>query len=228
LNDLLLGLAPESVLGSSRAIAALIANYEARLAPKRKTFYTWMRKVWELSARIWEIKDPAVSEIINGEYRIEIVPPELTPRDTLELASTAINLVQNRVWSAERAMDRVGVEDPVGEKELIRSEQTDATLNPSAVATMANVMGIFKQMQAQDAQMQAQQQAQGQPQQAPVDQAGIQAQLAQQGAQAQNAVRTLQQPISGNQSLNQPENQSQVPQEALPTNASPLVPGGNA
>ena len=228
LNDLLLGLAPESVLGSSRAIAALIANYEARLAPKRKTFYTWMRKVWELSARIWEIKDPAVSEIINGEYRIEIVPPELTPRDTLELASTAINLVQNRVWSAERAMDRVGVEDPVGEKELIRSEQTDATLNPSAVATMANVMGIFKQMQAQDAQMQAQQQAQGQPQQAPVDQAGIQAQLAQQGAQAQNAVRTLQQPISGDQSLNQPENQSQVPQEALPTNASPLVPGGNA
>jgi hypothetical protein len=128
-------------------------------------------------------------------------------------------------------MDRVGVEDPIGEKELIRAEQTDATLNPSAVATMANVMGIFKQMQAQDAQMQAQQQqAQGQtqPGQPPVDQATIQAQLAQQGAQAQNAVRTLQQPIAGNQSLNQPENQAQVPPEALPTNAAPTLPGGNA
>lgn len=216
LNDLLLGLAPESVLGSSRAIAALIANYEARLAPKRKVFYTWMRNVWELCARIWEFKDPAISELIAGEYRIEVVPPELTPRDTLELASTAINLVQNRIWSAERAMDRVGVEDPVGEKDLIRNEQTDATLNPSAVATMAQVMGQMKQMQMQDQQAQQQQ---------AMDQQAMQAQLAQQGAQAENAVRTLQQPIAGDQSLNQPENQAQVPQAALPANAQP---GGNA
>lgn len=219
LNDLLLGLAPESVLGSSRAIAALIANYEARLAPKRKVFYTWMRNVWELCARIWEFKDPAISELIAGEYRIEIVPPELTPRDTLELASTAINLVQNRIWSAERAMDRVGVEDPVGEKDLIRNEQTDATLNPSAVATMTQVMGQMKQMQMQDQQAQ-----QAQNQQA-MDQQAMQAQMAQQTAQAQNAARTLQQPVAGSQSLNQPENQSQVPPEALPANAQP---GGNA
>ena len=219
LNDLLLGLAPESVLGSSRAIAALIANYEARLAPKRKVFYTWMRNVWELCARIWEFKDPAISEIIAGEYRIEVVPPELTPRDTLELASTAINLVQNRIWSAERAMDRVGVEDPVGEKDLIRSEQTDATLNPSAVATMTQVMGQMKQMQMQD------QQAQQAEQQQAMDQQAMQAQMAQQTAQAQNAARTLQQPVAGSQSLNQPENQSQVPPEALPANAQP---GGNA
>lgn len=220
LNDLLLGLAPATVLGSSKAIAALIANYESRLAPKRKVFYNWMRQVWELSARIWEVKDPAIQELIGGEYRIEIVAPELTPRDTLELASTAINLVQNRLWSAERAMDRVGVEDPVGEKDLIRDEQTDATLNPSAVATMANVMGIFKQMQMQDQQQSAE------------------AQLAQQGAQAQNSVRSLQPPVPGSQSLNAPENQAQPPAGALPANAPQpgeqnLVPnlptpGGNA
>ena len=208
LNDLLLGLAPSTVLGSSRAIAALIANYEARLAPKRKVFYLWMRQVWELCARIWEVKDRGVADIIGGEYRIEIVAPELTPRDTLELASTAINLVQNRIWSAERAMDRVGVEDPVGEKEVIRTEQTDATLNPAAVATMTQVMGMMKQQQQQD-QMLAQQ--------------AQQAQMEQQMAQAQNAQRTLNQPIAGSQSLNQPENQAQVPPEALPTNA-----GGNA
>ncbi len=65
-------------------------------------------------ARIWEEKDRDVKRLIAGEYRIEIIAPELTPRDTLELASTAINLVQNRLWSAERAMDRVGVEDPIG------------------------------------------------------------------------------------------------------------------
>jgi len=206
LNDLLLGLAPAQVLGSSRAIAALIANYESRLAPKRKVFYSWIKKVWEMSARIWEEKDGDVESLLASEYRIEVVAPELTPRDTLELASTAINLVQNRIWSAERAMDRVGVEDPVGEKELIRDEQTDATLNPAAVATMANVMGVFKQMQQTD-QQQMQQQAQ------------IQQQMMATQAQAQNAQRTLQSPVSGSQSLNQPENQSQVPPEALPQNA---------
>jgi hypothetical protein len=201
LNDLLLGLAPAQVLGSSRAIAALIANYEARLAPKRKVFYQWMRQVWELSARIWEVKNPAVADIIGGEYRIDIVAPELTPRDTLELASTAINLVQNRLWSAERAMDRVGVEDPVGEKDLIRDEQTDATINPQAVATMANVMGIFQQMQQQ-------------PPQGAVDQ------LAAQQQSALNAQRTMQQGVPGSQSLNQPENQAQLPPEANAANAA--------
>jgi hypothetical protein len=194
LNDLLLGLAPAQVLGSSRAIAALIANYEARLAPKRKVFYQWMRQVWEMCARIWEIKNPAVAEVIGGEYRIDIVAPELTPRDTLELASTAINLVQNRLWSAERAMDRVGVEDPIGEKDLIRDEQTDATLNPAAVATMSQVMQQMAMMQQQQAIMSQE--------------------------QAANAQRTMQQGVPGSQSLNQPENQAQLPPEALPANAA--------
>lgn len=149
LNELLLGIAPSGVLGSSRAIASLIANYEQRIAPKRKLFYQWIKNVWRLSAKIWENKSNEVKIIFDGQYRIEITPPELTPRDTLELASTAINLVQNRIWSAERAMDRVGVEDPSGEKDIIRDEQTDATLNPAAVATMANVIGQFKQMGVQ-------------------------------------------------------------------------------
>jgi hypothetical protein len=205
LNDLLLGLAPAQVLGSSRAIAALIANYESRLAPKRKVFYSWTKKVWEMCARIWEAKDPAVKSLIAGEYRIEIVAPELTPRDTLELASTAINLVQNRIWSAERAMDRVGVEDPMGEKELIRDEQTDATLNPAAVATMTQVIGQMQQMQ------------QGQEQ---ASQAAMQQQMMMTQAQAQNAQRTLTSPVPGSESLNQPENQAQLPPEANAQNAA--------
>jgi hypothetical protein len=146
LNDLLLGVAPSGVLGSSRAIASLIANYEQRIAPKRKLFYQWLKNVWRLSCKVWENKSDEVKIIFDGQYRIEITPPELTPRDTLELASTAINLVQNRIWSAERAMDRVGVEDPQGEKDIIRDEQTDATINPAAVATMAQVIAQFQQM----------------------------------------------------------------------------------
>ena len=208
LNDLLLGLAPAQVLGSSRAIAALIANYESRLAPKRKVYYAWLKKVWEMCARIWEAKDPAVKSLISGEYRIEIVAPELTPRDTLELASTAINLVQNRLWSAERAMDRVGVEDPIGEKELIRDEQTDATLNPASVATMTQVIAQMQQMQ------QGQQQA---------SQAAMEQQLMMTQAQAENAQRTLTSGVPGSESLNQPENQAQLPPEANAQNA--MAPG---
>lgn len=147
LNELLLGIAPSGVLGSSRAIASLIANYEQRIAPKRKLLYQWLKNVWKLSAQVWEEKNKDVKIIFDGQYRLEITPPELTPRDTLELASTAINLVQNRIWSAERAMDRVGVEDPHGEKDIIRDEQTDATLNPAAVATMTQVITQMQQMQ---------------------------------------------------------------------------------
>ena len=146
LNDLLLGVAPSSVLGSSKAIASLIANYEQRIAGKRKLFYRWIKDVWKMAAQVWEYNDSNVRMIINKEYRLEITPPELTPRDTLELANTAISLVQNRIWSAERAMDRVGVDDPNNEKDVIRDEQTDATINPAAVATMASVISSFQQL----------------------------------------------------------------------------------
>ena len=200
LNDLLLGLAPSGVLGSSRAIASLVANYEARIAPKRKLLYSWIKQVWKMCAQMWETKQPEVGLVFNGNYRLDITPPELTPRDTLELAQTAINLVQNRIWSAERAMDRVGVEDPEGELMVIREEQTDATLNPSSVMAMANLMQMFQQMGLQQQQAAAEQ-------------------FAQQQASVANTARTLQAPAAGTQSLNQPENQAQSPAEATPENA---------
>jgi hypothetical protein len=196
---LLLGLAPTSVLGSSRAIASLVANYEARLAPKRKILYTWLKQVWEMTGKLWSSKDRDVEFIFGGEYRIDIVPPELTPRDTLELAQTAINLVQNRIWSSERAMDRVGVEDPEGEKDVIREEQTDATLNPASVLTMGNLIAIFRQL-------------------------GV-AVPGQEGAAAQsmNASRTLNPPAAGTEAMNSPEQQGNPPAESVPGNAQPGV-----
>jgi len=109
--------------------------------------------------------------------------------------------VQNRLWSAERAMDRVGVEDPVGEKELIRDEQTDATLNPAAVATMAQVAGQMQQMQM-------------------MQQQAVQTQEMMSQEQAANAQRTLQSAVAGSESLNQPENQAQLPPEATAANAA--------
>ncbi len=200
LNDLLLGLAPSSVLGSSRAIAQLMANYEARISPKRKLLYSWIQQVWEVCARVWENKDKAISNIIDGEYQIAITPPELTPRDTIELAQTAVNLVQNRLWSAERAMDRMGVTDPEGEKEAIRDEQTDATLNPAAVQTMGSLIQMFNQMQ----------------QQAPPE-AAAQAEAGQ--ASAMEAMASMNPPQGGLPMLNAPTDGAMPPEEALPQNA---------
>jgi hypothetical protein len=102
-------------------------------------------------------------------------------------------------------MDRVGVEDPIGEKELIRDEQTDATLNPASVATMTQVIAQMQQMQ------------QGQEQ---ASQAAMQQQMMMTQAQAQNAQRTLTSGVPGDQSLNQPENQAQLPPEANAANAA--------
>ena len=200
LNDLLLGLAPSSVLGSSRAIAQLMANYEARISPKRKLLYSWIQQVWEVCARVWENKDKAVANVIDGEYSIMLTPPELTPRDTIELAQTAINLVQNRLWSAERAMDRMGVSDPEGEKDLIRDEQTDATLNPAAVQTMGALIQMFSQMQQQPPEAAQQQAEAGQ-------------------ASAMEAMASMNPPQGGMPMLNAPSDGAVPPQEALPQNA---------
>lgn len=196
LNDLLLGLAPTSVLGSSRAIASLVANYEARLAPKRKLLYSWLKQVWELTGRLWSAKDADAEFIFGNEYRIDIVPPELTPRDTLELAQTAINLVQNRIWSSERAMDRVGVEDPEGEKDVIREEQTDATLNPAAVLTMGQLVALFRQLGV-----------------------GMPGQPNQMAAQSQNAARQNNPRPQVSEAQGSPEQQPNPPAEQLPENA---------
>jgi hypothetical protein len=93
------------------------------------------------------------------------------------------------------------VEDPIGEKELIRDEQTDATLNPAAVATMTQVIGQMQQMQMGQQQMQQQAQMMSQE-------------------QALNAQRMSQSGVPGSQSLNQPENQAQLPPEATAANAA--------
>lgn len=204
LNELLLGRAPATILGSSKAIAALVANYEARIRMKRDLLYQWRRRVWRMVAKVWEAKDGDVRRIIDGQYRIEVKPPELTPRDELENAQKAINLVQNRIWSAKRAMDATGVEDPEDETTIIRDEQTDPAMNPQAVLQQATLLSTFQQLGVQ-------------PQQGTVD-------------QAQNAVRQLQRPAGGTSSLNGPENRANPPGEAMPANAQAPngAPAGSA
>lgn len=199
LNELILGTVPTNALNSSKAISALTANYEARIARKRKLLYRARRARWEMAAKLWERKDRKVASIIDGHYRLEIKPPELTPRDDLETAQKAINLVQNRIWSMSRAADATGVEDPEAEQQQIREEQTDASLNPAAVLQQTQLMAGLQQLGF-------------------AANPDNQQQLAAAARQGANAQRQANPPATGSASNNGPENAANPPGSSQPGN----------
>ena len=166
LNDLLLGLAPSAVLNSSKAINALVANYESRIAMRRLLFYEWDRKTWELVCKVWSNMKGENGQFIkrviaNGMPRLDIQDPSLSPRDEMETANRAASLVNAKLWSQARGMDAVGVDDPEQEQNIIRRESTDATLWPDRVNLMVQLMAALNAANAQAPQG-VQEQAQGQ------------------------------------------------------------------
>lgn len=167
MNELILGLAPAQVLSSSKAINALIAQFEARLSLRRKLLYKWRRDVWTLARDIMaeKLKGEAgaglKAAMKNGGSFLEITDPSLSPRDELETATRALNLVNGKLWSQRRAMDVVGVDDPETEQDFIREERTDATLFPADVQVMAQLLSALQSLGIQ-APQNAQAQAQGQ------------------------------------------------------------------
>ena len=146
LNDLLRGLAPASVMSSSKAINALVANYETRISMKRDLYYRWRKDLWEMVRRVWAAKEPELEGVLLGSGRLDITSPSLTPRDDMETAQIARTLVDGKLWSAIRGMDRTGVDDPEAEQNIIRSEQSDAALNPAAVQVMAQLAQILQSL----------------------------------------------------------------------------------
>lgn len=141
LNDLLLGLAPSQVLSSSKAINALISNYESRLSMRRKLKYAWRKRNWDMALKLWSYTNPVIAKLIKaGGGRLDIQDPSLSPRDEMETAQRAIALMGAKIWSQRRAMDATGVDDPEIEQELIREERTDATMFPESVQVMAQLL----------------------------------------------------------------------------------------
>lgn len=158
LNDLLLGLSPTAVLNSSKAINALVANYESRIAMRRLLFYQWDKDTWDLCVKVWQKYDKNLAKVVDaGGGVLEITAPSLSPRDEFETAQRAINLMQNKLWSQARGMDAVGVDDPEQEQNIIRAERTDATLFPADVQTMAQLMGALQSLGLQPSQQTQQQ-----------------------------------------------------------------------
>lgn len=207
LGDVLLGKTP-SRLVSSKALSALISTYASRMGLKRDLTYQWRRRMWKIAGTCWERKDATIKKLLDGNYRLDIIPPDLSPRDELENAQKAINLGQNRYWSMRRVMGATGVDDPEGEIALIREEQSDAALNPQAVQAQLTLAAAAAQFGQQ-----------GQPGQPP-------------GTNPANGPT----PAAGGPSLNGPENKANPPASSVPTNAQApngakvqtLVQGGEA
>jgi hypothetical protein len=146
LNDLLRGMAPASVMSSSKAINALVANYETRISMKRDLYYQFRKDVWAMAKRVWIAKDPTIGRMLANSGRLEVISPSLTPRDDAEAAQIAVNLMTNKVWAQRRAMERTGVDDPEAEQNLIREERTDATMFPAEVQMLAQLLAGLKNM----------------------------------------------------------------------------------
>lgn len=147
LNDMLLGLAPTAVLNSSKAINALIANYEARISMRRLLFYAWDKDTWDLGVKVWAKRDKRVKAVVDaGGGVLDIIQPSLSPRDEMETAQRALALVNGKLWTQARGMGAVGVDDPEQEQNIIREERTDATLWPADVQVMAQLMGVLQSL----------------------------------------------------------------------------------
>jgi len=210
LNELLLGLAPVQSLSSSKAINALIANYESRISMRRRLLYNWDFDTWTLTTKIWAAKDKTVRQIIaGGGGTLTLINPSLSPRDEGETAVRAANLVNARLWSQARGMDAVGVDDPEQEQNIIREERTDATLNPESVQVMAQLLGALQSLGLQ----------------APP---GVQEQGETQVARGQQDLRTAlgaATPQGGLGTQGAPEAQGQTPPEALTPGAAAPAEG---
>jgi hypothetical protein len=150
-------------MSSSKAINALVANYETRISMKRDMFYEFRKKVWYLARTVWSNKQRELEPILLGSGRLDVVAPSLTPRDDMETAQIARTLVDGKLWSSIRGMDRTGVDDPEAEQNIIRGEQTDVALNPASVQVIAAVATQLQAMGFQNAEQAVAGLAGGQP-----------------------------------------------------------------
>ena len=201
LNDLMRGMAPTQVMNSGKAISALVSNYETRMTMPRNLYYQWRMDVWDLVQTIWAEKTAEFDDMFE-QTKLLIQSPSLTPRDDVEMSQIALNMKEGKLWSSVRSMDRVGVDDPEAELDIIREEQTDATINPAQVQVMVSLMTMLQQMQ----------------QQAPP---GLQQQAAQaQGGMADSmaAMRGLAPQVAGEEAMQAEGEVPMTPPEQMPAN----------
>jgi hypothetical protein len=224
LNDLLRGMAPASVMSSSKAINALVANYETRISMKRSLYYRWRKDMWALAVRVWKNKQRELAPLFESASRLQVIAPSLTPRDDMEAAQIARTLVDGKLWAAVRGMDRVGVDDPESEQDIIRSEQTDAALNPAAVQVMAQLAQVLQALGYANAQQAVGAMGGGGPEEmgpgGPMEPGAAMADMREQMGAAEGQVGSGETPIPAQETV--PGNMA----EGQEMGAGPMTPGG--
>lgn len=169
---------------SGRATAVQIEAALNRLDPKRRRFYQTFKdllRLWGFMLEQKNIKvdvvesdqqqaDPmqpdmappqmsivskSMKEMLKGFDNWKIIPPEITPRDSIEATQNAANKVGAHLSSIETAMDEIGIDDPLHELDLIRGELSDARLNPGQVQSYISAVQLLLSMAQQQQQQQA-------------------------------------------------------------------------
>jgi hypothetical protein len=143
---------------SGRAVAVQMASMANRMEPRRDRMYAALVQVLMIWGYMLKTKNPTikirgeddemvdikVGDFIEGFDNWRIIPPEITPRDSIEYGQHVINLVQGRLLPLSEGMDRLGIESPEQMLDLIRAERSDPHLFPQDVQAYAVLMQLLQ------------------------------------------------------------------------------------
>jgi hypothetical protein len=183
ISEIMFGNAAASV-DSARVLATQIEAAQNRLDPKRKRTYAAVRQVFRIWDAMIEHKNPEIEvgitpaatapgetpaaetqkiplgTYLKGLNYWDIVPPEITPRDSIENTNNIINQVTSNMLPRIKGMDLIGIDSPEENMAIMLKELANPRLNPAAVQQFAAVLQLLQSIQQQAL---AQQQAQGAP-----------------------------------------------------------------
>jgi hypothetical protein len=216
---------------SGRAVAVQIQSHANRMDPRRNRVYrtlkellrSWVFMATKVNPQVdigpdeqGQPRTAGVADLVKGMTNWKIIAPEITPRDAQESVMTEINLLNAKGQSLRSMMDKVGIENPEAEIEMVKSERMDPALFAADAQAYLGIMTMLQQIQMQQQQMQAQ---------APTDQpqAGAPGMSAQ--AQGSTAVNQMQQQAYAAQPTGF-EDQNQGGQQPASQAGTPAAPGG--
>jgi len=141
-------LLPPQVFGASpgaivtgAGITALFQGAISRMKSKHKRWNYAFGQLFKNVMWLWANYNDDAKEILkDGTYELEVVWPDMLPKDNAIHIQNVLNKLNARSISLETAMNELGVKSPQDEKDLIREERTDPTLFPEQAIATAQAM----------------------------------------------------------------------------------------
>jgi hypothetical protein len=141
-------LLPPQVFGASpgnivtgAGISALFQGAISRMKTKQKRWNYAFGQLFKNINWLWSYYNPDAKEILkDGTYELEVVWPDMLPKDNAVHIQNVLNKLNARTISLETAMNELGVKSPADEKDLIREERTDPTLFSEQAMVTAQAM----------------------------------------------------------------------------------------